>query len=297
MFHIKKTLQRCTILVVAKQWLDHKLNRLKKKICNGSRGFSVVNLVQEFSTYCPFSAGGYIQRSKLTKLAIKQVPFLLANIAKDFGKCMSQTHSVSEFTAMFENCSSESERLGDLLRRAGSDKATTHDNYLVYASVLSSFDHPVSLLEIGLGTNNTDIVSNMGKFGVPGASLRAFRDFLPLSQIYGADVDKRILFEDERIKTYFVDQTNVSSLKELNLAIPGELDVIIDDGLHAPNANLASLLCLLGKLRLGGWYIVEDIYSAALPIWQTVPALLSEEFATYLIKAKSAYLFCITRIK
>jgi len=285
------------MLIVAKQWLDHGLNRLKKKIRNRSHGFSVVNLVKEFPTYCPFSAGGYMQRSKLTKLAIKQVPFLLGYIAEDFGKCMPQTNSVSEFTAMFENCSSESERLGDLLRRAGSDKATTHDNHLVYASVLSSFDHPVSLLEIGLGTNNTGIVSNMGKSGVPGASLRAFRDFLPLSQIYGADVDKRILFEDERIKTYFVDQTNVSSLRELNLAIPGKLDVIIDDGLHAPNANLASLLCLLGKLRLGGWYIVEDIYSAALPIWRTVPALLSEEFVTYLIKAKSAYLFCVTRIK
>ena len=53
------------------------------------------------------------------------------------------------------------------------------------------------IFEIGLGTNNIDIVSTMGKKGHPGASLRAFRDFCPNAEIYGADFDSRILFQEK----------------------------------------------------------------------------------------------------
>jgi hypothetical protein len=73
----------------------------------------------------------------------------------------------------------------------------------------------VHLLEIGLGTNNTDVVSNMGSEGVPDASLRAFRDYLPNARIYGAGIDKRILFEESRIKTYFADQTDLAAAARL----------------------------------------------------------------------------------
>ena len=69
-----------------------------------------------------------------------------------------------------------------------------------------------NLLEIGLGSNNTDLVSSMGKEGKPGASLRAFRDFCINAEVIGADIDKRILFKEDRIKTFYVDQTNNSSL-------------------------------------------------------------------------------------
>ena len=64
-----------------------------------------------------------------------------------------------------------------------------------------------NIFEIGLGSINTKIVSNMGKFGKPGASLRAFRDFCPNAIIYGADIDQSILFKEERIKT-LVEQIN-----------------------------------------------------------------------------------------
>ena len=62
-----------------------------------------------------------------------------------------------------------------------------------------------TLFEIGLGTNNINVRSNMGLDGKPGASLRAFRDYLNIN-VYGADVDKGILFEEDKIKTYFIDQ-------------------------------------------------------------------------------------------
>ena len=71
------------------------------------------------------------------------------------------------------------------------------------------------ILKIGLGTNNKDIIGNMGKFGLPGASLRSFKEFCPNAKIFGTDIDKRVLLQEPRIKTYYVDQTSSSSLKEL----------------------------------------------------------------------------------
>jgi hypothetical protein len=99
------------------------------------------------------------------------------------------------------------------------------------------------LLEIGLGTNNPDVVSTMGASGKPGASLRAFRDFLPNARVFGADIDGRILFEEERILTYYVDQTRSISFDELADKLGNEgFDLVIDDGLHSPNANIATMI-------------------------------------------------------
>ena len=45
-----------------------------------------------------------------------------------------------------------------------------------------------------MGTNNPNLVSTMGSSGRPGASLYAFKEYLPNAIIYGADIDKDILF-------------------------------------------------------------------------------------------------------
>ena len=52
--------------------------------------------------------------------------------------------------------------------------------------------------------------------------------------------------------TALVDQTNPDSFDQLSADIPGFLDLIIDDGLHSTDANLATLLFALAKLRPGG---------------------------------------------
>ena len=55
-----------------------------------------------------------------------------------------------------------------------------------------------NLLEIGIGF---DISSS-------GSSLRSWKALFPEAKIYGADIDKRVLFEEENIKTFFTDQLN-----------------------------------------------------------------------------------------
>ena len=55
----------------------------------------------------------------------------------------------------------------------------------------------------------------MGSTGQPGASLKMWRDYFPNAMIFGADIDKDILFNDQRITTFYVDQLNSDSIKEM----------------------------------------------------------------------------------
>jgi hypothetical protein len=120
------------------------------------------------------------------------------------------------------------------------------------------------LFEVGLGTNNTDVPSSMGPDGVPGASLRGWRDYFPNATIIGADVDSRILFMEDRIKTHYVDQHNPKTIQDLWSAYSDILfDVIIDDGIHdmpsRPSGNVTLFENSIHKLRPNGYYIIEDV--------------------------------------
>jgi len=119
-----------------------------------------------------------------------------------------------------------------------------------------------NIFELGLGTNNVDITSNMGPLGSPGASLRAWRDYFPNSLIYGADIDINVLFSEDRIETFYCDQTKPIEVLKMwshKLLIEKEFDVIIDDGLHEYHANMVFFENSIFKLKKGGYFIVEDL--------------------------------------
>ena len=195
-------------------------------------------------------------------------------------------------------CESEEERasaaeLKTLFDRYGSDKATLHNYHHIYGAVLSRLAGARAVLEIGIGTNFSDAVSNMTESGSPGASLRAFRDYLPGAEIWGADVDRRVLFAEDRIRTLFIDQTDLTSFAEAEAI--GPLDLLIDDGLHAPDANLAVLAFGLRQVRAGGWIVIEDIPERALPVWQVVAAMLPSAFGSSLVRTRTTYVFVVRK--
>ena len=176
--------------------------------------------------------------------------------------------------------------LGELFEKYGSDKTFHHYNY-IYGKILPGCGR---LLEVGLGTNYEDVVSTMGREGKPGASLRAFRDFLPGASIFGADIDSRILFSEDRIQTFAADQTSLESLRR----IPGApYDVIIDDGLHTVDANLDVLLFAINALNQNGWLVIEDILPAALPVWQIVSRIIPYE--CYIVQTPTSLIFVARR--
>ena len=145
----------------------------------------------------------------------------------------------------------------------GSDKGCAHNYSTFYDFIFSDIKgQNLNVFELGLGTNNLDIPSNMGESVTPGASLRAWRDYFENSMIYGADIDKDILFEEERIKTFYIDQTSKQVIDDSwdNPELKNvEFDIIIDDALHEYDANTNFFECSIQKLKSGGIYIIEDI--------------------------------------
>ena len=69
----------------------------------------------------------------------------------------------------------ESRRLRTLFNDFGSDKSSEHDYEIFYSQILQSLPSG-DLLEIGIGTNNPNLNSTMGKSGKPGASLFAWQE-------------------------------------------------------------------------------------------------------------------------
>ena len=155
--------------------------------------------------------------------------------------------------------------LTDLMNLHGSDQGgrNNHHNYSDYYSELfyNNKNNIKNFLEIGLGSNNTNIPSNMGSDGIPLASLRAWKDFFKNANIFGADIDKNILKNEDRIKTFYVDQTDPKSIKEMFEKIGiKKFDIILEDGLHEFNANLCFFENSINFLEDDGTYIIEDVY-------------------------------------
>lgn len=199
---------------------------------------------------------------------------MLSQLAKFTGGDLGKPESLATWgiRAGEKRCA----QLGALFNAYGSDK-TRHGYHYVYAAILQRSSDQKLILEVGLGTNNVDVVSHMGANGQPGASLRSFRDYCPRAQLYGADVDDGILFEDEQIKTYHVDQRDDGSIDRLVESLPGGFDLVIDNGLHTPDSNIRTLMLGLRLLKPGGWVVVEDIKPSAENIWQVVAKLLPQD--------------------
>jgi hypothetical protein len=149
-----------------------------------------------------------------------------------------------------------------IMRRYGCDKGDRWHNYTKLYSVLFSAirGKPFNLFELGLGTTNPDLPSHMGPEYKPGASLRGWREYFENATIVGADIDRDILFQDQRISTYFVDQEDSLSVTQLwNEVSVKPFQIMIDDGLHTFEANRTMLLNSINKLTSSGFYIIEDV--------------------------------------
>jgi hypothetical protein len=289
------------ILCLLEGFLRHTMLRLifNKFLPKSVRDFIIQKTYlihrRDLSCFVPTGAGSIRNITQLTTLAANQTFPFLKDLIDNVTKNKTNIYSIQEFSLLFDGINVEKyDELKIKLDKYGSDKAMAHNYHLIYACILNDTESITSLMEVGMGTNNTDLASNMGAKGKPGASLRVFRDFLPNAIIYGADIDKAILFEEERIKTFFIDQTRPETFEHLNSSISVQFDLIIDDGLHSPNANISTLNYALPNLKAGGWCVIEDIPKAALEIWHVVSKILpSDAYTSYIVKtsSESGYVF------
>jgi predicted O-methyltransferase YrrM len=160
--------------------------------------------------------------------------------------------------------------LCDLMTAAGSDKGYPgrHNYTVMYDRLLAQFRREqLAIFELGVGTNKPGASSTMGPGGTPGASLRAWAGYFPNARIYGADIDRDILFAADRIRTFWVDQRDPAAIRGLwNEVASVAFDIIIDDGLHQADANIRFLRESFHRLKPGGIYVIEDIVPNDEPI-------------------------------
>ena len=158
--------------------------------------------------------------------------------------------------------------LCEIMGRNKSDKGsidinTSWHNYTTfYYSVFKDIcKNKLRVFELGLGTNNVNVPSNMGPNGRPGASLFGWAEFFTNSEIFGADIDASILFNTDKIKTYYCDQTNPEIIKKMwsESNLQDNFDIIIEDGLHTFTANVCFFENSIHKLKPNGYFIIEDI--------------------------------------
>lgn len=113
----------------------------------------------------------------------------------------------------------------------------------LYTKLLTSVPRSnATLLEIGVAD---------------GRSLRVWSDFLAGWSIYGIDtapptepVGRATVLIGNQADTVFLGR----ALEQI-----GKLDVVIDDGSHKPDDQIASLKMLLPHVQHGGYYVIEDL--------------------------------------
>lgn len=159
-----------------------------------------------------------------------------------------------------------------MFEKYGSDKGSTkltglpypwppHTYSDLYDSIWGQQREKIQrVFECGIGTSSAVFPANMGPSGMPGASLRAWRDYFINAEIHGADIDREVLFDEDRIKTHWVDQLSAESIKLLWKEIGNEkFDVILDDGLHTFKAGSTLFANSIHALADDGVYVIEDV--------------------------------------
>lgn len=163
----------------------------------------------------------------------------------------------------------EKSSLHFLVDKYKTDK-TINDYTSLYYCLFQPYREEVeNVLEIGIGTVIADVPSTM--YGQeffdlpgykPGASLRTFRDWFPKATVYGADIQPDTQFSEDRIVTMLTDSTDSAQVEESMRAHDisgGFFDIIIDDGLHTQEAQLATVRNFFPYVKENGVYVIEDI--------------------------------------
>lgn len=222
-------------------------------------------------------------------------------IIPQLNELLDHTDYLFQITDMKSFDNNDAEPFAEILKKNKSDKSNPNNYYFLYSYIIKKLggkNSTLNTLEIGIGTNNPVLVSSMGVNGRPGASLYAFKEYLQNSNIYGADVDKDILFEEDRIKTCYVDQLDSNSFDEIkNKFGPIKFDLIIDDGLHSIGANFNTLLYALKNLNNKGWIVIEDIQG--ITKWKAIDFILksTNQYKTYIVNTNSrAHLYVINKL-
>jgi hypothetical protein len=244
-----------------------------------------INVIKSFEEFAPNVTGD-------SDMKIANTIFNIQNFSKAMARIQNEPIQVEDINEAYQITNKE---LGNLFQKYGSDKKT-HNYHIIYENIIKEVGEVSLLIEIGLGTNNEDVLSNMSSKGRPGSSLRAFRDYLDNTQIVGLDIDSRILFEENRIKTFEFDQNVIESLEILPKTFLNGVDILIDDGLHSPIANINTIYFANQLLKKNGFLIIEDINKHAIDLYRVILQAAQKDFSVRLFTNRSCLVAVLRKL-
>ena len=169
------------------------------------------------------------------------------------------------------------DELSKLGLKYGTDKIGKHNYLPIYYDLFKDRRNEVKkVLEIGVGE---------------GAGLRMFHDFFPNATIYGAEIDEKRIFKEDRIDVTKCDQSKLKDIENIiGLVLSrdpfqGQIDLIIDDGSHKSSDQIFTCLAV-AKLLLGKQYLTYVIEDVSEP---EIVDLLKENYSAKLIKCGERY--------
>lgn len=140
--------------------------------------------------------------------------------------------------------------LDELALKYKTDKGSYYHNYTLYYDMIFDKikDQFLKILEIGVNK---------------GSSLKMWKDYFSNSLIYGIDIHPTCkTIEEERIKVFIGDQSNLDFLIKIKNEVNDNFDIIIDDGSHMSIHQIASFKIIFPFVKSGGYYIIEDLHAS-----------------------------------
>ncbi len=240
-----------------------------------------INLVSEFFEHSPGGSGA-------PDLINNNILYNIKNISSSLNLLIKEPKKVRKFNELNYDSDLANE-LMTLFEKNGSDKHL-HNYHLIYSYIFSNYKIE-NLLEIGLGSNDENILSSMGGYGTPGGCLRTFSEILnDKAKIVGLDIDESILFNEKNIQTFYFDQLNLEHINKFSQQYSRYFDLLIDDGLHSNISMINTIHLAKTTLRENGILVIEDIFHEQLNYLNIAFNLCHETFEYEIYSLDKTYI-------
>jgi hypothetical protein len=140
--------------------------------------------------------------------------------------------------------------LDDLALKAGTDKASSHHDYMeAYSHYFDAIkDDPIKFLEIGI---------------YEGSSVKLWEEYFIKAELHFIDVSlNAVKYHSTRSHYHIARQEDADDLQKFIQEAGTDFDVIIDDGGHAMNQQITSFIHLFPHVKSQGIYIIEDLHTS-----------------------------------
>jgi hypothetical protein len=138
-----------------------------------------------------------------------------------------------------------------------------HHYFDIYHKHLAKFvGKPVRILEIGIFS---------------GGSLGMWKSYFgPQCHVYGVDIEEVCkVYNSDNVTVFIGDQEDPEFWDRFSAQVP-EIDILIDDGGHAPGQQIVTLEKVFPRMSPGGVFICEDVHGLHHKFSEFAAGLVSE---------------------